>query len=208
MLDTNWNPKLIAEYAIILPLLSGTFVDLIHSEVGPPERVEFFAQLLDGIAFLHSEGLCHRDIKPANIGIHTYNPPNCKLIDFGCASLFDRILYDRPGTVIYLAPEQIPDAYHGREVDLWSSGIVGAQLLGWQHNSRLETGDTLQQFRQWLECRGSNSIAAVALTLVVEDAVKRKPAFAAACVLRDPSPIIESDLEVRSARGMKRKRTK
>lgn len=51
------------------------------------------------------------------------------LTDFGCASDNPTILYDWPGTVPYLAPEQVEGKTHGRAVDYWSCGIVGLELI-------------------------------------------------------------------------------
>jgi serine/threonine protein kinase len=50
------------------------------------------------------------------------------LTDFGYATDNPTILYDRPGTVPYLAPEQVEGKTHGRAVDYWSYGIVGLEL--------------------------------------------------------------------------------
>lgn len=46
-------------------------------------------------------------MKPDNILVRSYEPPDAMLTDFGCASDNPTILYDWPGTVPYLAPEQV-----------------------------------------------------------------------------------------------------
>jgi serine/threonine protein kinase len=92
-------------------------------------RSVFFAQLLEAIAFLREHGIWHRDVKPDNILVRSYEPPDAMLTDFGCASDNLTIPYDRPGTVPYLAPEQVEGKTHGRAVDYWSCGLVGLELI-------------------------------------------------------------------------------
>lgn len=68
------------------PLLNATFRSLYESNVSISGRKIFFAQLLDAIAFPHSNGMCHREVKPDNIFVRNYEPPDAMLTDFGCAS--------------------------------------------------------------------------------------------------------------------------
>src|SRR5436305_9626570 len=133
MLDETWVPPAkdsIGDYLILSPLAQATFECLLTSEVNMTNKMIFLCQLLEGIAFLHDNGIWHRDIKPANILIDHYHPPKCQITDFGCASTEEPILYDFPGTIAYLAPEQQEKKYHGREVDYWACGLVCLQLLG------------------------------------------------------------------------------
>ncbi|KAJ6024773.1 kinase-like domain-containing protein [Penicillium herquei] len=131
-LDEKWAPtadSLTAEYIIISPLLNATFRSLYSSNVSITGREIFFSQLLEAIAFLHTHGISHRDVKPDNILVRSYDPPDAMLTDFGCASDKEVILYDKPGTIPYLAPEQVEGEKHGKAVDYWSCGIVGSELI-------------------------------------------------------------------------------
>lgn len=144
------------EYIIFSPLLNATFHSIITSTLPESRRTQFFANLLEGVAFLHDQGLCHRDIKPGNILIRSYDPPEALLSDFGCASDQTSILYDRPGTIAYLAPEQREGLKHGRAVDYWACAIVGYELLTSEvTHGRIEPGPVLDYYHKMLEERGS-----------------------------------------------------
>ncbi|EPY49717.1 CAMK/CAMKL/CHK1 protein kinase Chk1 [Schizosaccharomyces cryophilus OY26] len=111
----------------------GDLFDKIEPEVGIDEDVAqfYFAQLMEGISFMHSKGVAHRDLKPENI-LLDYNG-NLKLSDFGFASLYaykgkTRLLNSPVGSPPYAAPE-ITGQYDGAKVDIWSCGIILFALL-------------------------------------------------------------------------------
>lgn len=62
-------------------------------------------QILQGIAYCHSNGVVHRDLKPENILIESFNTENksfnIKIIDFGASSTFKtkQKLTEKTGTV-------------------------------------------------------------------------------------------------------------
>jgi len=109
-------------------ILSTSIYSSVHSQqarsnaCSRPKRLRKFVlsashKSLKGIAFLHEKGITHRDIKPASLTVESYDPPLAQVIDFGSATAKTIILYDRPGTITYLAPEQREGEYHGRYVD-------------------------------------------------------------------------------------------
>ena len=73
---------------------------------------ERFAEVADGLAALHAEGIVHRDVKPSNL-LLTRDAQRVILVDLGLAQLSDatgdltaqdiRVL----GTLRYMAPEQL-----------------------------------------------------------------------------------------------------
>ncbi|KAH6837238.1 hypothetical protein C2S53_001062 [Perilla frutescens var. hirtella] len=86
-------------------------------------------QLLEGVAFLHKQGVMHRDLKPANILINS--KAQLKICDFGCsAPLRDREYSPRVGTRWYRAPELLRGSRsYSSAVDMWSVGCIMGELV-------------------------------------------------------------------------------
>jgi serine/threonine protein kinase len=153
LLDETWKPAsndAIDKYILYSPLATSNFYALITSDAPRDIRIELFAQVLEGIAFLHNNGMSHRDIKPANLAVITFDPPEARILDFGCATFSARTMYDAPGTIPYLAPEQEEGKYHDRSVDYWAIALVGLELIGFKNRGRV---DTVQypKIKAWLE---------------------------------------------------------
>ena len=88
-------------------------------------------QLLLGLQHCHERGVWHRDVKPQNCLL---TPEGLvKLSDFGVAH---RVIKssDKPsgmvGTYMYMAPEVVMCGYHNEKCDIFSIGILAAELLG------------------------------------------------------------------------------
>ncbi|KAJ3106388.1 hypothetical protein HDU97_006373 [Phlyctochytrium planicorne] len=90
-------------------------------------------QLLEGVAYLHSQGIVHRDIKPENIILTTEDEGNTQvvIIDYGLATIVnnDRALTRACGSAAYAAPEALKEYGYGRPVDIWALGVVTYILL-------------------------------------------------------------------------------
>lgn len=65
-----------------------------------------FLQVIDGISYLHSQGIVHHDIKPSNILL--FENGNVKLSDFGAGHNFGSA-FTVIGTPAYQAPELLVD---------------------------------------------------------------------------------------------------
>jgi calcium-dependent protein kinase len=66
-------------------------------------------QLLDTVAYIHSQKICHRDIKPENI-LYDREKKLIKLVDFGISKKFEtrgnkNEMLTITGTLFYQAPE-------------------------------------------------------------------------------------------------------
>ncbi|KAI8646090.1 kinase-like domain-containing protein [Parasitella parasitica] len=90
-------------------------------------------QMLEGLAYLHSQDIVHRDIKPENLLFKT-PAENAELLitDFGLSKLLknhNQVLTTACGTPGYVAPEVLKGTGHGKPVDIWSVGVIMYTLL-------------------------------------------------------------------------------
>lgn len=153
LLDASWFPSVSDAtelYILYSPLSTSTFSTLISSSASETTRTALFAQVLEGLDFLQKKGIAHRDIKPANLTVRSYDPPDAQIIDFGCASFDLPILYDRCGTIPYLAPEQKEKELHDQAVDVWAAALVAAELIGFRKSSERVTEGIYRDIRSWL----------------------------------------------------------
>ncbi|KAF8878428.1 kinase-like domain-containing protein [Infundibulicybe gibba] len=96
-----------------------------------PSEVECcFRQILNGVLYLHSQGVAHRDIKPENLFFDTKG--HLKIGDYGASTVY-RLPWEATihmstglcGSEPYIAPEQfLGKPYDARLVDIWACGIV------------------------------------------------------------------------------------
>ena len=86
--------------------------------------LDFFRQLIYGLEYLHTHGICHRDLKPENILLDEYD--HIKIADFGFARWMpSNIAETSCGSPHYAAPEVIRGIpYDGRKSDIWSCGVI------------------------------------------------------------------------------------
>jgi serine/threonine protein kinase len=147
------------KYILFSPLSTSTFHSLIASNASEETRTTLFTQIIEGIAFLHDEGIIHRDIKPANLTVQSYDPPLAQIIDFGSATAKKRILYDWPGTIPYLAPEQHKGEYHGCSVDYWACALVGIQILRYEISIYQVEEKEFNAIHKWLGEKPAKPIA-------------------------------------------------
>ena len=90
---------------------------------------KWMAGLVEGLSFLHDRGIVHRDLKPGNVFIEN------SVVKIGDVGTVEVHLGKSPqaqtqsvGTVYYMAPE-VAHGRYGREVDIYSLGIVLYELL-------------------------------------------------------------------------------
>lgn len=123
-------------YYIVMELVDGpTLAEIIAGDGRLPEPVaiDYAAQICNGLAYAHRQGLLHRDVKPANILITKDDV--VKLSDFGIARAASQqtMAMTRPGlimgSVYYLSPEQAQGLQLHETSDLYSVGIVLYQML-------------------------------------------------------------------------------
>eukprot|EP00891_Asterochloris_glomerata_P000005 jgi/Astpho2/5/gw1.00001.37.1_t len=94
----------------------------------------YIAQVLQGLAYLHDQGVVHRDIKGANI--LTTKGGLVKLADFGVAAKLGELEDGKDngriavvGTPYWMAPEVIEMTSVTAAADIWSVGCLAIELL-------------------------------------------------------------------------------
>ncbi|KAI9432610.1 Pkinase-domain-containing protein [Lactarius indigo] len=100
-----------------------------------PSEIECcFKQILQGVSYLHSQGVAHRDLKPENIFFN--NKGHLKIGDYGASTVY-RLPWEATvhmssglcGSEPYIAPEQfLGKPYDARLVDIWAVGIASDGL--------------------------------------------------------------------------------
>lgn len=88
-------------------------------------------QMLDAVAYLHSQSICHRDLKLENWLYESPHPDaRLKLCDFGFGQIVvpSVQLTATLGSLFYVAPEVLEGSY-GLPCDMWSVGVIVYMLL-------------------------------------------------------------------------------
>ena len=77
--------------------------------MGVPQALSIAAQVAEGLAYAHQQGVVHRDIKPANIMVVADGP--VKITDFGIARMRTSSELTQTGIMLgspkYMSPEQV-----------------------------------------------------------------------------------------------------
>lgn len=158
----RWNH--VMEYCSEGDLFSLVQKGHLKGEDRKKDRLCLFKQLIQGVYYLHANGIAHRDIKLENLIIT--KDSKLKITDFGVSEVFSgthpglreaggqcgrnmgEIRLCSPGicgSEPYIAPEVLEkkDSYDPRPLDVWSSAIIMLYLtFGGAIWSRAEKGNT------------------------------------------------------------------
>lgn len=115
-------------YLVLELLKGGELFDRIVEKENYSEReaAETVRPIVDAIRYCHNLGIIHRDLKPENLLYATSQEGSViKITDFGLARFVDNELATTAcGTPNYVAPEIIAGKGYGKEVDIWSVGVI------------------------------------------------------------------------------------
>lgn len=115
----------------------GTLADLLIKGTPDYRVIEDLAKdIIEGLAYLHSENIIHRDLKPTNILLFSEGEKlRAKITDFGIAKRADATTASTQlvGTVEYMAPEYFTTGNITPTSDVWSLGVMLLEALTGAH---------------------------------------------------------------------------
>jgi len=119
---------------LVMELVPGSDLDtrLREGPLDTTTTARVGAQVAEGLAAVHAQGIVHRDVKPANVLLES-DGEHVKLADFGIALLRDAARVTGTGTVIgtaaYISPEQVLGREVTGQADVYALGLVLLQCL-------------------------------------------------------------------------------
>ncbi|KNZ81154.1 Serine/threonine-protein kinase CHK1 [Termitomyces sp. J132] len=125
---------------MLMELAGGSdLFDKIIPDVGITDDVAhlYFNQLLSGMDYIHSQGMCHHNFKPKNLLLNATS--NLKISDFGLLAVYKlkesgcmHALIEHCGRLPYVAPKMhlnLDKPYSTKPIDVWSIGIILYAML-------------------------------------------------------------------------------
>ncbi|KAG5465385.1 hypothetical protein CUR178_00088 [Leishmania enriettii] len=142
--------------------------------------------MLKGLMYLHrTRHLIHRDLKPSNV-LYNSRTGDIKISDFGVSSNLECTKADANsfvGTVTYMSPERLRGEHYSYGADIWSLGLVVAELaVGAHPYAGLRSGSSEARFWALLQHLNSDR-AAVELPPEIDADLAD---FISACVAKLP----------------------
>lgn len=123
-------------YYIVMEYCEGgdffTYLEKRKFRLSESRAAKIMHKMFTAVYFIHSYGIAHRDLKPENVLMTSDgNDADIKILDFGLSKIIcpQEKCNEPYGTLSYVAPEILLDEPYGKEVDLWSLGIITYLIL-------------------------------------------------------------------------------
>jgi serine/threonine protein kinase len=143
---------------IVMQYVEGTTLrSCITTEGMNLERIaDIIKQIGRALAAAHNRGIFHRDLKPDNIMLQNLGrgEEQVKIIDFGIAKVRSSVVAPStslnlsPGTVAYMAPEQLSGRPITAATDIFALGAIAYEMVTGRKPFNPETGFELLQMQQ------------------------------------------------------------
>jgi tRNA A-37 threonylcarbamoyl transferase component Bud32 len=148
----NGKPFIIMQYVEGVTLRSAISPEGMNLE----RTAELLKQIGRALAAAHNRGILHRDLKPDNIMLQDlgHGDEQVKIIDFGIAKVKDSVIAPStslnlsPGTVAYMAPEQLNGRPITAATDIFALGAITYEMVTGRKPFNPETGFELLQMQQ------------------------------------------------------------
>ncbi|KAJ6665501.1 hypothetical protein lerEdw1_003342 [Lerista edwardsae] len=113
------------------PFVSCTGEELLEriarkSSVSESEIRSYMRQVLEGVSYLHHQGILHLDIKPENLLLAEPSSEQVRICDFGNAQELtpDEPQYCKYGTPEFVGPEIVSQSPVSNVTDVWPVGVI------------------------------------------------------------------------------------
>ncbi len=115
---------------IVMEYLEGTSLDHILEKtpkLSPSRTLAILLQVCRALGYAHRQGIVHQDVKPGNIFVEAND--RAKIVDFGLACPRGASDSNLPGTLYYMAPEQIEGEAADERTDIYCMGITAFEMI-------------------------------------------------------------------------------
>ncbi|WCJ32958.1 mitogen-activated protein kinase kinase kinase 16 [Euphorbia peplus] len=158
-------------YNILLEYAPG---GTLHNKIVSGGRLEettirqYTRNIIQGLNYLHTNGLAHCDIKSQNILMTKQGP---KIADFGCATFVDHGPTNISGTPAFMSPEVARGEDQGFPADIWAMGCTIIEMatgkIPWTEYTndpisalyKIGFSSEVPEFPTWLSGKGKDFLS-------------------------------------------------